>query len=570
LTAVAPPAIATDPGDLTAYRARIGERLYFAVRGDPGGRGGVWGTGLYTHDSTLASAAVHAGVLQPGESGVVLVTIVKGPAWFQGSMRNGVSSGDWNNTDGYFSAYLVERVPSGATYVAPRRTADFTYGYARLLYDPGTMEPHYQSVGQSFHIFVTGADDGPVWGTDCYTYDSDLSSAAVHAGVVPLGQGRIVRVTIEKGPARFVGSNRNNVATHDWDNAGGHYTAFRIQAVDVPGLGVTPTSTGDHVMVRSEYTGGTVGDAGTLTVGPTYGTIDIRPAEREPLPPVPLPDPGNLLAYRGLNGRGFYFRVTGRAGADFAVWGSDVYTDDSYLAMAAVHAGALRVGETGLLKVTILPGCDAYYGSVRNGVRTESYPAYPGSYRIERFQEQPVEDTSIRLEAPEVTIRGGGTVLFSENIGFTDAVSVPGTPKFSPYVIDAAGPDAIGSHPGFSVAGAVRDAPTATIDFSAAGVREVPGDTDMQSVNPGPGRAYYLRIKGRTDGQLWGSDVYTSDSSVGTAAVHAGVLKPGETGVVKVTIAPGQTAYESTSRNGVTSSNYRSWDVSYRVEKDDR
>jgi len=32
---------------------------------------------------------------------------------------------------------------------------------------------------------------------------------------------------------------------------------------------------------------------------------------------------------------------------------------------------------------------------------------------------------------------------------------------------------------------------------------------------------------------LWGSDIYTLDSTLGMAAVHAGVVKAGQTGVVK-------------------------------------
>ena len=42
------------------------------------------------------------------------------------------------------------------------------------------------------------------------------------------------------------------------------------------------------------------------------------------------------------------------------------------------------------------------------------------------------------------------------------------------------------------------------------------------------GRFYYL-VTGDVDGPLWGTDVYTSDSSLAKAAVHAGLVKPGET-----------------------------------------
>src|SRR5690606_14627827 len=63
--------------------------------------------------------------------------------------------------------------------------------------------------------------------------------------------------------------------------------------------------------------------------------------------------PGNLTAYRGQVGQTLTFMVTGAASG--SVWGSGVYTDDSSVAAAAVHAGVVRVGETQPVEITILP-----------------------------------------------------------------------------------------------------------------------------------------------------------------------------------------------------------------------
>jgi hypothetical protein len=54
------------------------------------------------------------------------------------------------------------------------------------------------------------------------------------------------------------------------------------------------------------------------------------------------------------------------------------------------------------------------------------------------------------------------------------------------------------------------------------------------------GATYYFRATGEANGPLWGTDVYTGDSSIAAAAVHAGVLKPGETGIVKITVVAPQ------------------------------
>jgi LCCL domain len=70
------------------------------------------------------------------------------------------------------------------------------------------------------------------------------------------------------------------------------------------------------------------------------------------------------------------------------------------------------------------------------------------------------------------------------------------------------------------------------------------------------GAVYYFRITGITEGQVWGTDTYTLDSKLGAAAVHAGLLKPGETAVLRMTVVPPLPSYQGTTRNGVTTTDY--------------
>jgi hypothetical protein len=109
-------------------------------------------------------------------------------------------------------------------------------------------------------------------------------------------------------------------------------------------------------------------------------------ALKEPLEPV-LADPGALYQFTSRVGSSFFFRVTGAVGG--TVWGTDVYTGDSNLAAAAaMHAGVLKAGESGVVKVTILPGRPAYQGSTRNGVSSQSYGSYSTSFKVESAEGQ--------------------------------------------------------------------------------------------------------------------------------------------------------------------------------------
>ncbi|HTN74851.1 MAG TPA: LCCL domain-containing protein, partial [Pirellulaceae bacterium] len=91
-------------------------------------------------------------------------------------------------------------------------------------------------------------------------------------------------------------------------------------------------------------------------------------------------DPGNLAMYTDKVGKSFAFKVTGRAAG--IVWGTGIYTTDSTLAVAAVHAGALKLDETGVVRVTILPEQPAFRGSEANGISSSPWSGYPAAYQI--------------------------------------------------------------------------------------------------------------------------------------------------------------------------------------------
>lgn len=105
----------------------------------------------------------------------------------------------------------------------------------------------------------------------------------------------------------------------------------------------------------------------------------------------PRRNPGNLSRLAAKKGKTFYFDVTGINRG--AVWGTDVYTCDSHLAAAAVHAGAVKLGKRGVVKVTIVESPDFHSGSQRHGVVTHPFGPFGASYTIERaVPEDTIED----------------------------------------------------------------------------------------------------------------------------------------------------------------------------------
>ena len=95
-------------------------------------------------------------------------------------------------------------------------------------------------------------------------------------------------------------------------------------------------------------------------------------------------DPGSMSDFGSSDiGKSYLFEVVGSNEGN--VWGTDCYTGDSRVAVAAVHSGSLRVGERGLVRVTIVDGSERVFdGSERHGIRSMDYGNYSVAFQTER------------------------------------------------------------------------------------------------------------------------------------------------------------------------------------------
>lgn len=89
-------AVAYELGDCPDNAAGLGQGKTFTcicpALADPAS---VYGTDVYTPDSGLCTAAVHAGALRQGAAGSVIFQIVASPPVFKGTTRNGIKSEVW-------------------------------------------------------------------------------------------------------------------------------------------------------------------------------------------------------------------------------------------------------------------------------------------------------------------------------------------------------------------------------------------------------------------------------------------------------------------------------------------
>lgn len=193
--------------------------------------------------------------------------------------------------------------------------------------------------------------------------------------------------------------------------------------------------------------------------------------------------------HRGSNGQRFtYLCPAGTISS--RLWGTDLYTDDSSICTAAVHAGLISARSGGMVTIEMRAGATSYRGTTRNGVTSAAYGAWKGSF----------------------VVVGGNTE-------------------------------------------------GGNIDSIAA--TAINWGTQADGWRGQNGRRYYLRCPaGAISSRLWGTDYYTDDSSICTAAVHAGLIGTSG-GVVTIEIRGGANSYQSTTRHGVTSKGYGNWHGSF-------
>lgn len=174
-----------------------------------------------------------------------------------------------------------------------------------------------------------------------------------------------------------------------------------------------------------------------------------------------------------------------------SIYGTDTYTTDSPICVAALHLGLFKRAAGGNVKFRIKGSQSLFIGSLRNDIQSSFYGSYPHTY--------------VFLDL------GTGQELITNTVP-----TIPWSQTASPLytLIDS----------------------QFTFFCPAA---------------PGESRS------------IWGTSVYTYDSSICMAAVHAGRITKNQGGVVVIQIKPGATAYVGSTQNGVTSQSYGSWGGSY-------
>ena len=147
----------------------------------------------------------------------------------------------------------------------------------------------------------------------------------------------------------------------------------------------------EHDVIHTPHSkiAGRIGGAALKAHTTQFGDVQLKLADLRALRSLALgpeteavaaiPDPGNMMTLQNQIGKVFHIRTTGAMGA---LWGTDVYTTDSSVAAAAVHAGVLKMGQAGVVKVKVIVPPPVFIGSTRNGMSSAPFNAFPGAFQV--------------------------------------------------------------------------------------------------------------------------------------------------------------------------------------------
>jgi hypothetical protein len=105
-----------------------------------------------------------------------------------------------------------------------------------------------ENIGKTYNFYCQAAAEDlihtPIWGTNTYTLNSGICSAAVHAGMISEAGGTI-KIELLAGQEFYTGSKKNKIKSEDHANTMLSYT-FRGEALVNQATEQTQTSTQQH------------------------------------------------------------------------------------------------------------------------------------------------------------------------------------------------------------------------------------------------------------------------------------------------------------------------------------
>ena len=571
----------------------------------------VYGTNNYYYSSSIVTSAVHMGLINMDdrsyttESKLLYIKLI--PCLEEGyisSTRNGITSGSYSYSSGYYGFEFVTldgkeiKAPSLDGVTTTSGENEITVTATTTAYNGASISKYYYNIDGKGYVesdkpyytfkeqtpYVTHkikvyarANDGTI------TEEKEIGAQTTKA--IPTPSITVNAEGIEYNGEMWYPSGTIITLNYseNMTNLIGYY-----QSVNV--------SSGSEDSWRSNGSGKTRNI--TLQESYTYRVKIQDKAGRESkvvekkinIMPNVVGQYGVPTNYYKYNMNGIY-PVHIKEGSyvyTSYVYGTNNYYYSSSIVTSAVHMGLINMDdrsyttESKLLYIKLIPCLEeGYISSTRNGITSGSYSYSSGYYGFEfvtldgkEIKAPSLDGVTTTSGENEITVTATTTAYngasiskyyFSiDNGDYIETTSPYYTFKnletYSEHTIKTYAVDTTGA------ATETKELKTMVGSFpEGLTVIKLSSNANMTSYNSKTNEIYGVLVTASNSGSLWGTEIYTSDSTVAKAVIHMGLAQAGETVLVKIQMLPGQSSYVGTTQNGITSSSYGSYSASYKV-----
>lgn len=325
--------VGTDHYVSSIYEGRVGERFAFDCA--PGVTpASVWGTGIYTLDSGVCTAAVHSGRFTFAAGGRVVIEIWAGQRSYAASEQNGVSSRSWGS---YQTSFAVLPVTACLDGVLSEGETDIDCGgeCGACADGQGCSDAEDCSSGHCV--------DGTCSPETCWNGRKDRGEEEVDCG------GSCAPCIPPQS------------CFDDADCDVGSCVAFVCG--DVPACDAHPNALASECACTqatkcfSKQCNDSLCDAMDLASDPYRKPMDLS----------------------ARIGERFAFDCPPNASTS-TVYGTDIYTYDSSICAAAMHSGLVTEAEGGRVVIQMWPKTKPFKASTRHGVKSRAWGGTSAAY----------------------------------------------------------------------------------------------------------------------------------------------------------------------------------------------
>ena len=553
--------------------------------------GSIYGTNVYANGAYISRAATHIGLVKTGETKLLRIKVVGCPSeGYVGSTINGITSQTTTCNNSYNAYEFIKddgtsiKVPTIDSLTTTSGENSITAVITANAYNGAKIEKYYFSIDDGeyvettnpYYIFtdVTPYVEHTIKG---YTLDSyGLASKINESKAATTKEIPIPTITLDYEGYEVDGEMwypNGTIMTIKYADDMTNLTGYYLYESLISGSKNSnyTSSTYSYRLTESyEYkawTEDSIGRKGEVTTV----RINIMPSTNIN---------ANKYFSKSYNTLGNVYPVLVTASTSGSIYGTNVYANGAYISRAATHIGLVKTGETKLLRIKVV-GCpsEGYVGSTINGITSQTTTCN-NSYNAYEF----IKDDGTSIKVP--TIDSLTTSSNENSITAVITANAYNGAKIEKYYYKLDNNDYIETttssytfenlenYSEHTISSYVVDSngmPSVVKEFKTI-VGIFPPELEIIK-NPGTmtsysnqtDKVYGVIVTASNSGSLWGTEIYTADSTVAKAVIHMGLAKAGETVLVKVQILPGQSSYSGTTNNGITSSSYGSYSSSYKI-----